>query len=101
MDPGYKEGKTGRGATSLILPRMKQYASIAPLGQKIIPYIGHGNISLYPEQPKGHEIPFIPIHTLNKSRAYYVIMVNRRICNLNPTRPHFALQVTKGYPNPS
>ena len=57
MDPGYKEGKTGRGATSLILPRMKQYASIAPLGQEIIPYIGHGNISLHPEQLKVMRYP--------------------------------------------
>ena len=89
MDPGYKEGKTGRGATSLILPRMKQYA---PLGQEIIPYIGHGNISLHPEQLKGHEIPLIPIQTLTKGRACYIIVVNPRICKINPTRPHFAFQ---------
>ena len=100
MDPGYKEGKTGRGATSLILPRMKQYASIAPLGQKIIPYIGHGNISLHPEQPKGHEIPLIPIQTLTKGRACYVVVVNPRICNINPTRLHFAFQQQKDIPKP-
>ena len=31
MDPGYKEGKIGRGTTSLILPRMVQPVSVAPL----------------------------------------------------------------------
>ena len=69
MDPGYKEGKTGKGPTSLILPRMKQHVSVAPLGQVTIPCIGHWNISLHPEQLKVIGYPLIPVRTLTKGRA--------------------------------
>ena len=59
MDPGYKVGRTGKGPTSPILPRLKQHISVAPLGQVTIPCIGHWNISLHPEQLKVIGYPLI------------------------------------------
>ena len=78
-DPGYKNKKTdGKGMTTPIIPRLQKPISIAPLGQVVIPCIGHWGISLKPEQLGIEGYNLIPIQTLTKGRACYVKVLNTK-----------------------
>ena len=102
MDPGYKEGRIGKGPTSPILPRLKQPILVAPLGQVTIPCIGHLNISLQPQQLKVIGYPLIPVRTLTKGKACYVTLINPRVHNvkINPSNLQFAMKQQQDSPKP-